>query len=73
MLKMYIKPKATRKKKGQSTVEYLILIGCVMAALVIFLRPNGIFHKRLNSTLNTVTSDMTNLATRMIKSHPVAP
>ena len=70
MLKMHIKSKATKKKKGQSTVEYLILIGCVMAALVVFLRPNGIFHQRVNSALNIVTSDMENMATRMLGSHP---
>ncbi|MBF0523287.1 MAG: class III signal peptide-containing protein [Candidatus Omnitrophica bacterium] len=58
-----------RKKKGQSTVEYIILVAGVIAALLIFLRPNGPFNVAFNSTLNSTTGAMTHMATTFANSH----
>jgi len=68
MLKMHIQVK-NKKKKGQSTVEYLILLGCIMAALVVFLKPNGIFNRKINSAMSIATDGLENMANRMLLSH----
>ena len=61
------------KKHGQSTVEYIILVAAVLAALIIFLKPGGVFQKAYNQTLNTGTSGMTDMAGRLATSRPVSP
>ena len=58
----------SQKKKGQSTVEYIILVAAVLAALIIFLRPGGIFQTAFNQTISTGTSGMTNMANRLAQS-----
>lgn len=58
-----------RKKKGQSTLEYIILVTGVIAILIIFLNPTtGIFNQAFNSTLQTGTDGMTNMAGRLATS-----
>ncbi|HPN55748.1 MAG TPA: class III signal peptide-containing protein [Candidatus Omnitrophota bacterium] len=55
-----------RKKKGQSTLEYIILVTGVIAILIIFLNPtNGIFNTAFNSTLRTGTNGMFDMANRL--------
>ncbi len=47
------------KKRGQSTLEYLVLIAMVIAILVIFLNPNtGYFGQAYNTTLKHVANTM---------------
>ena len=43
MLKRDIMVKPRKKKKGQSTVEYIILVAAIIGALIIFLP--GTFRK----------------------------
>lgn len=63
-----------RKKKGQSTLEYIILVTGVIAILIVFLRPNGgVFNTAFNQTLQTGTNGMTNMAGRLAGSRPLAP
>ena len=58
--------KNNRKKKGQSTLEYIILVTGVIAILIIFLNPtNGVFNTAFNQTLRTGTNGMTNMAARL--------
>jgi hypothetical protein len=58
-----------RKKKGQSTLEYIILVTGVIAILIIFLNPtNGIFNTAFNETLQTGTNGMTDMANRLATS-----
>jgi uncharacterized protein (UPF0333 family) len=64
----YISPK--RKKKGQSTVEYIILVAAVLAALIIFLRPGGVFQTAFNDTISTGTNGMQTMANRLATSRP---
>jgi hypothetical protein len=46
------------KKKGQSTVEYIVLVATIIAALIIFLRPGGPFSTAYNNTLAGGTNGM---------------
>jgi uncharacterized protein (UPF0333 family) len=55
-----------RKKKGQSTLEYIILVTGVIAILIIFLNPStGIFNQAFNATLRTGTNGMFDMANRL--------
>ena len=55
-----------RKKKGQSTLEYIILVTGVIAILIVFLNPQtGVFNTAFNETLQTGTNGMTNMASRL--------
>ncbi len=57
-----------KNKRGQSTLEYIILVTAVVAVLLVFLGPSGIFRSTYNSTLNTVTDGMNNMSLRMVNS-----
>ena len=65
--------KLRTKKKGQSTVEYVILVAAVIALLILFLQPSGIFRTAFNTTLATGTNGMTDMANRLQRSRPVSP
>jgi uncharacterized protein (UPF0333 family) len=73
MLKRTNINKPKRKEKGQSTVEYIILVAAVLAALIFFLSPGGVFDTSVDSTLTTGTNGMTNMAGRLAGSRPLAP
>jgi len=72
MLKRNILKKPAKKKKGQSTVEYIILVAAVLAALIIFLRPGGVFQNAFDETLNTGTNGMIDMANRLQSSRPTS-
>ena len=60
-----------RKKKGQSTLEYIILVTGIIAILIIFLNPStGPFIKGFNTAIQMGTDGMTNMANRLQKSRP---
>lgn len=54
-----------RKKKGQSTLEYIILVTGVVAILIVFLGPGGVFQRNYNSSLGAATNGMVNMAQRL--------
>jgi len=61
--------KILRKRTGQSTIEYIVLVTGVIALLIIFLQPNtGIFSRSLNRTLVYGTNGMEDMANRLAKS-----
>ncbi len=62
MLKRNIKVK-TRKKRGQSTIEYIVLVAAVIAALLLFLPTT--FRDAFTKTLTDGTDGMTNMANRL--------
>lgn len=70
MLKRNITNSTRKKKKGQSTVEYIILVAAVVAALIVFLP--GTFKTAFNKTLSTGTNGMTDMANRLQSSRPKA-
>lgn len=63
--------KHKNRKKGQSTLEYLILVTGVIAILIIFLNPTtGVFNQAFNQTLQQGTNGMTDMANRLAGSRP---
>ena len=58
-----------RKKKGQSTLEYIILVTGVIAILIVFLNPTtGVFNTKFNATLQSGTNGMEDMANRLATS-----
>ena len=62
-----------KNKKGQSTLEYIVLVTAVIAVLIIFLGPTGVFQNRVNQTLDQATNSMVNMANRLATSQPLSP
>lgn len=52
-----------RSRRGQSTLEYIILVAAIIAALIVFL--NGTFKSRVSETLDTGTNSMVDMANRL--------
>jgi competence protein ComGC len=61
-----------KKQKGQSTVEYIILVAAVIGILIVFLRPGGVFQNAYNDTLSQGTNGMVNMAQRLRNSRPLS-
>ena len=60
-----------KNKKGQSTLEYIILVTAVVAVLLVFLAPGtGVFSKTLNGSLQKVSNGMDRFAVRIVNSYP---
>jgi len=60
-----------KNKKGQSTVEYVLLMTAVVVVIIAFVsssNPHG-FQAQLNLTLNQVTNDMNSEADQLVQSH----
>lgn len=58
------------KRKGQSTVEYIILVAAVIAVILVFLGgTNSPFRTAFNDALTQGTNGMTNMANRLYLSH----
>ena len=58
-----------RSKKGQSTVEYLILVAGVIAILLYFVgNPGSPFRNALNQTYLSATNGMETMANRLANS-----
>ncbi len=69
MLKRTTKKQINRKKKGQSTIEYIILVAGVLAALLIFLGPTGLFQAAYQDMLGSGTNGMESMANKLSESH----
>ena len=56
-----------RAHKGQSTVEYILLVTAVILVIVWFTtsKGSGSFQNSFNQVLNQSTQDMLNVATRL--------
>ena len=59
-----------RKTKGQSTVEYILLVTAVIGVMIFFLtnKDAGIQNK-LSNTLNTASDSIGNMSDRLDRSH----
>ena len=73
MLKRIKIEKPRKKDKGQSTVEYLVLFAAIIAVIIIFLQPGGVFSTAYNGTLSQGTNGMEDMANRLRTSRPVSP
>jgi hypothetical protein len=62
-----------RKKKGQSTIEYIVLVTGVIAILIVFLGSGGIFQSAYNRALQQGTNGMEDMANRLATSRPTSP
>lgn len=59
-----------KNKRGQSTLEYIILVTAVIAVLIIFLNPTtGILRNKVNQTYDTVSDGLLDMANRINASH----
>jgi hypothetical protein len=59
-----------KNKRGQSTVEYVLLVTAVLAVIIAFVAGNNnVFQSQLCGTLNSVTQDINDLGTRLTSSH----
>ncbi len=57
-----------KNKKGQSTLEYIILVTAVIAIIIVFLGPFGIFRPKLNQVLEDTSNSMLNMSNRLMNS-----
>jgi len=57
------------KKKGQSTLEYMVLVAMVIGILILFLKPGGPMATSYNKVLHEGTSGMETFANALSKSH----
>ena len=63
-----------KKKKGQSTVEYIILVTAVVVVIIFFVaNPNSPFRSKMNQTLGNATDSMVNMASRLNTAFAPAP
>ncbi len=51
--------------RGQSTIEYVVLLTGVIAVMLIFMRPGGVFRTALNKTLDQTTNGMLDMSNRL--------
>ena len=56
------------RKKGQSTLEYIIMFTGVITILIVFLAPNGPFRASLNKTFNQAINGMEVMSNRLANS-----
>ena len=55
-----------RSHKGQSTVEYILLVTAVVGVIVLFTTGSGsLFQSRLTNVFDQTTQDLTNVAGRL--------
>lgn len=52
-----------RHKKGQSTLEYVIVLAAVISGIILF--ATGTFKTRLGNAMNDVTNQMQNVIGRI--------
>ena len=58
--------KQMKKKKGQSTLEYIILVTGVIAVLLVVLNPRtGMFVTAFNDTINQTAEGMLDMSNRL--------
>ena len=54
-----------RKKKGQATIEYILLVTAVLVILIWFLGESGPFRGAINNAYQSGTEGMTTMANRL--------
>jgi len=59
-----------KNQKGQSTVEYVVLVAVIIVVILGFLRVGGPFQNALNGTFQQATNGMEDMANRLAGSRP---
>jgi len=54
-----------KKNRGQSMVEYMILMAAVIVILLVFAKKDGFFQKGLNKTVEMNSNFMLNMANQI--------
>lgn len=54
-----------RNRRGQTTVEYFILMAVVIVILMFFVTQDGFFQKSLNSTIVITSNYMLNMSNQI--------
>ena len=62
---MIKKVRTKQKRKGQSTVEYIVLVAAVIAVVFLFLKPGGLFQNTLNGSLKASANTMNTISNRL--------
>lgn len=63
-----------KNKRGQSTVEYILLVTAVIGVLIVFTtNKNNGFQAQLNDTLSSVSSQIGNQTDVLERSHALSP
>jgi len=63
-----------KKKRGQSTVEYILLATAVIGAMIFFTTgPNSVLTGRLGSTLNSAANSIGSISNRLVNSQGPTP
>jgi Flp pilus assembly pilin Flp len=63
-----------KNKRGQSTVEYILLVTAVIAVMIVFAAsPGGPLQTQLNTTLNTFATAINSESSQYSDSHVSAP
>ena len=66
--------RAASKAKGQSTVEYIILVAAIIAAILVFVGTSSSpFRAAFDATLRSGTNGMQDMANRLQTSRPLSP
>ena len=56
-----------RRHRGQSTVEYILVVAAVIVVGLVFLGKNGVFKNALNTTFNTNINSMLEMGEKILK------
>lgn len=54
-----------KNARGQSTIEYVLLVGAILAIILFFMRPTGVMRNAVNSVLESHRTEMNTLAGRL--------
>ncbi len=54
-------------RRGQSTIEYILIVACIIVAVLLFLSRNGVFQGALNATYDTSVNSMLNMSERIFQ------
>ena len=68
MLKRNKMVKRSQKKEGQSTVEYVVLVSAVLAAVIAFLASNGGFRGTMNKTFTEMSNGVETMSNKVVNS-----
>ncbi len=57
----------TKYCRGQSTVEYILVVAAIIVVILVFLGKNGIFQNALNAIYDTNINSMLNVGERILR------